>query len=355
MEIKDFNISGCQSIQIFVYVYDAGGRVKMYKLKFPLLTLIFSGIVNYGVTGFTYLGCFGNENNNTLTDWYPTSSSTVDCFFTCLSASRSYSFAGTQTDPIACYCGNRIFQHEVDVHSDCGVNPCPMSSSDLCGGKLSLAVYNITGEHIPIVISSSQTKSSMIKTNPTSPSQLTSENAKTVTAAGYLEPFVPISSQEIDSNALKINVPPMKTYNSEVNKSWKSLYLSQNKNANVSIGSLMSSPSSMPMQCCQCSESNSKWKHITGENVTRGDLEVILREEIEELCNNLTINKKNTSNFKRRKKSASDNRTSSILIGLLGSFIVCLPFVLIGVSDINIVWKAYQRRLRKDVKPKLNV
>ncbi|VDI23797.1 Hypothetical predicted protein [Mytilus galloprovincialis] len=172
-------------------------------------------------------------------------------------------------DPLACVCGKSIFNQGVQPSNDCNV-PCPTMSGDICGGHFRLAVYNITDESIPIIISQKGTTT------------------------------LPISSKQAEH-----------------------------------------------LDCtCPCSFTTSKWDFLRDINITKDQLFDILKSEVDELQQNLTVDVKATSAYKNTKKSASDRRTSSMLMGLAGGFIICISTVLIISSDIIHVYNSINTKTR---------
>ncbi|CAG2219158.1 unnamed protein product [Mytilus edulis] len=250
-----------------VYTCTENKAVGMTRSK-CIFVLSILGLMPLSVNGFNFIGCYWNDENNTLSDHYPPAPTTIQCFLTCISADKGYTYAGTQMDPLACVCGKSIYNQEVQP-IDCNV-PCPTLSGDICGGHFRLAVYNITDESIPIIISQKATT-----TSPTSTNQ--AEN----------------------------------------------------------------------LDCmCPCSFTTSKWDFLKDINITKDQLNEILKSEVDELQQNLTVNVKSTSAYKNTKKSASDRRTSSMLMGLAGGFIICIPIVLIISSDIIHVYNSINTKTR---------
>lgn len=227
--------------------------VRMGQIIFVCYLL--SGFCFVFVTGFNYVGCYLNDDNNTLDIQYPPTPTTIDCFLACISAGKGFTYAGTQSDPIGCYCGKEIVDRGIDS-SQCDV-PCPSKATDLCGGFHRLAVYNITDESIPVVIK---------RTQP--------ENTS---------PKYPTSSTNFS---------------------------------------------------CTCPCVFNKLKILIDLNITREDLFALYTEDIKELQRNLTVDVKATAAYRNSKRSAPDNRTSAIMMGLVGGLIICIPVVLIVFSDM---------------------
>ncbi|XP_052104625.1 uncharacterized protein LOC127737762 [Mytilus californianus] len=221
------------------------------------------------VKGFIFIGCYWNDDNNTLSDYYPPVPTTIQCFLQCISANKGYTYAGTQMVPLTCVCGKSIVNQRIQSSIDCNM-PCPTMSGDICGGHFRLAVYNITDESIPIIISQKGTT-----TLPTSPKQ----------------------ADNLDC-------------------------------------------------MCPCSFTSGKWDFLKEINTTKDQLIDILKSDVNELQQNLTIDVKATSAYKNTKRSASDRRTSSMLMGLVGGIIICIPIVLIIWSDIMHILNSLKTKTR---------
>jgi hypothetical protein len=69
--------------------------------------------------------------------------------------------------------------------------------------------------------------------------------------------------------------------------------------------------------------------------------------DLEEMKQNLTVPVKTTSAYKNSKRSATDDRTSSIMIGWIGGFITCIPIILIISADIMKLFRNRQNKVNK--------
>ncbi|CAG2219164.1 unnamed protein product [Mytilus edulis] len=105
--------------------------------------------------GFTVLGCYWTDDNNGMTAFQnlaSTEPTTVSCLERC--RNLNYNFAASKLDALdtfECYCGNDIqFTTKVSDLA-CGL-PCPITVTDVCGRHNRMAVYDIQGESLPIVL-----------------------------------------------------------------------------------------------------------------------------------------------------------------------------------------------------------
>ncbi|XP_052099839.1 hemicentin-1-like [Mytilus californianus] len=78
-----------------------------------------------------------------------------------------------------------------------------------------------------------------------------------------------------------------------------------------------------------------KWGHLKDLNLTIAELKEIMKEEINELKGNLTVDNKNTSSAIRRRISARDDRPSAASFGYFGVVMLATPFVLMVCLDYN--------------------
>ncbi|CAG2219160.1 unnamed protein product [Mytilus edulis] len=77
---------------------------------------------------------------------------TVSCLEFCRNVNYKYAASKLDTsDTFECYCGHDIQFTTTASSSDCGF-PCPITVTDSCGRNHRIAVYNIQGESLPIVL-----------------------------------------------------------------------------------------------------------------------------------------------------------------------------------------------------------
>jgi hypothetical protein len=63
---------------------------------------------------------------------------------------------------------------------------------------------------------------------------------------------------------------------------------------------------------CPCIFTSNKWSFLKEVNISREQLVSLLKLDLEEMKQNLTVPVKTTSAYKNSKRSATDDRTSSI-------------------------------------------
>ncbi|CAG2228675.1 unnamed protein product [Mytilus edulis] len=367
-----------------------------------------SGFHTYCVEGFTVLGCWADDNNGmtafqSLASTEPT---TVSCLERC--RNLDYNFAASKLDALGtfeCYCGNYIqFTTKVPALA-CGF-PCPITVTDACGRIKRIAVYNIQGESLPIVlpvlepatevstspvqrtteVSTSQVKpttevststvdpitevfkstvqpTTRLSTSTVEPTtfvatstieklsttsaviDLTSiDDDKTTTVSIGSEKTSPtttfVQSTEISTKVAELPVSTSakstslkETISTHITKSSSSI--STTAVETVSFSSNFKNPSiSNQMQCmCPCESVSSKWNFLANMNMSIAELKIYLNDYLDELKQNLTIDKTKTSDYINTKISAPDDRKSSVSIGLFGLFLVGIPIAFILYSD----------------------
>lgn len=82
-----------------------------------------------------------------------------------------------------------------------------------------------------------------------------------------------------------------------------------------------------------------KWRQLIYQNLTKIELKYVMREEIEQLEEELKVNSNETSSFRRKKTSANDERKASTYVGVAGIFMLSVPLVLIVASDLSYIFK----------------
>ncbi|XP_076095341.1 uncharacterized protein LOC143066232 [Mytilus galloprovincialis] len=235
-----------------------------------------SGFHTYYVEGFTVLGCYWTDDNNGMTAFQKsvsTEPTTVSCMERC--RNWNYNFAASKLDELdtfECYCGNDIqFTTKVSDLA-CGF-PCPITVTDACGGHNRMAVYNIQGESLPIVlpvleptteVSTSQVKpttevstSTVQRTTEVSTSQVkptTEVSTSTVeptteVSTSTVQPSTGLSTSSVEPTTLVATTEKLST-TSPVNDMTS---IDDDKTTTVSIGSEQTSPTTTFVQSTEIS------------------------------------------------------------------------------------------------------
>ncbi|XP_052061809.1 hemicentin-1-like [Mytilus californianus] len=76
-----------------------------------------------------------------------------------------------------------------------------------------------------------------------------------------------------------------------------------------------------------------KWGHLKQLNITKDDLKDIMKDELNEMKSNLTIDSKNLSATIRKRISARDDRPSAASVGYVGVALLLIPLVMIISFD----------------------
>ncbi|CAG2233608.1 unnamed protein product [Mytilus edulis] len=76
-----------------------------------------------------------------------------------------------------------------------------------------------------------------------------------------------------------------------------------------------------------------KWGHLKELNLTKDDLKEMMKEEMNEMKSNLTIDSKNISATIRKRISARDDRPSAASVGYVGVALLLIPLVMISIAD----------------------
>ncbi|XP_063431754.1 hemicentin-1-like [Mytilus trossulus] len=94
-----------------------------------------------------------------------------------------------------------------------------------------------------------------------------------------------------------------------------------------------------------------KWGYLKDLNLTLVELKEIMKEELNELKRNLTVDNKNTSSAIRRRISARDDRPSAASFGYFGVVMLATPIVLMVCLDYNnLCPECIKRRIAKILK-----
>ncbi|CAC5415197.1 unnamed protein product [Mytilus coruscus] len=290
------------------------GRVTFYKVIH----------ITYGA-GLSLFGCYWNDDGATLSDKQSTTSSTVDCIHLCLTVNPSYIYAGTQKDPKSCYCGETLHGQAstrsfLDIENQCSA-PCPVVVTDTCGGYYRLAVYNISGLKVPVILIGNDITTESTTDFTTTHRQVafsTSEGLFDKTNSSirstYRKPTYslerntsPNLDQATDSKT-SFSILGLTVYNSTHTKGFQT---TQN------IKQETTTPFSVKNNCTQRKCICGKWSHLNGLNLSRDELSLILKSDLDTIHQNLIIDVKTTSAFRNKKISAPDYRKSSATIARL--------------------------------------
>ncbi|CAC5376676.1 HMCN [Mytilus coruscus] len=94
-----------------------------------------------------------------------------------------------------------------------------------------------------------------------------------------------------------------------------------------------------------------KWGYLKDLNLTKAELKQIMKEEINELKGNLTVDNKNISSAIRRRISARDDRPSAASFGYFGVVMLAIPIVLMICLDYNhLLPECIKRRIARQLK-----
>ncbi|XP_052104739.1 uncharacterized protein LOC127737838 [Mytilus californianus] len=296
--------------------------------------------VRFGA-GLSLFGCYWNDDGATLSDKQSTTSSTVDCIHLCLTVNPSYIYAGTQKDPKSCYCGETLngqasSRSFSDIESQCSA-PCPVVVTDTCGGYYRLAVYDISGLKVPvtlggndITIESTTDFTTTHRQVTFSTSEVLSDKTNSSTRSTYSKPTYslerstfPNLDQATDSKT-SFSIKGLTVYNSTHTKVFQT---TQN------IKQETTPPLSVNNNCTQRKCICGKWSHLNGLNLSRDELSLILKSDLDTIHQNLIIDVKTTSAFRNKKISAPDYRKSSALMGYLGVALICVPITFVLFID----------------------
>ncbi|CAG2205785.1 unnamed protein product [Mytilus edulis] len=90
-----------------------------------------------------------------------------------------------------------------------------------------------------------------------------------------------------------------------------------------------------------------KWGHLKELNLTKDDLKEIMKEELNEMKSNLTIDSKNISATIRKHISARDDRPSAASVGYVGVALLLIPLMMIICFDASKFFATIARFLKK--------
>ncbi|VDI20318.1 Hypothetical predicted protein [Mytilus galloprovincialis] len=77
-----------------------------------------------------------------------------------------------------------------------------------------------------------------------------------------------------------------------------------------------------------------KWGHLKDLNLTKDDLKEVMKDELDEMKSNLTIDSKNMSATIRKRISARDIRPSAASVGYVGVSLLLIPLLMIISFDV---------------------
>ncbi|CAG2233600.1 HMCN [Mytilus edulis] len=81
-----------------------------------------------------------------------------------------------------------------------------------------------------------------------------------------------------------------------------------------------------------------KWGHLKELNLTKDDLKEVMKDELDEMKSNLTIDSKNMSATIRKRISARDARPSAASVGYVGVALLLIPLLMIISFDVPRFW-----------------
>ncbi|XP_063425778.1 uncharacterized protein LOC134709548 [Mytilus trossulus] len=363
-----------------------------------------SGFHTYYVEGFVVYGCFWVDNNNGMAAFQKKTSdkpTTVSCLEFCRNV--NYNYAASKLDAsgrFECYCGNDI-QFTTKVSGlECGFS-CPVTVTDVCGRNNRMAVYNIQGESLPIVLpvlepatkmpTSQEQPTTEVSTSTVKPTTRVSRSSvqpTTEVSTSTVQPTTEVSTSTVehttfmapykverlsttsavndmtsidDDKTTTVSIGSEKTSHTttfvqsteistkvaelpvstsieetiSTHNTKSGLSVSTTAVETVSSSSNFKNPSiSNQMQCtCPCASVSSKWNFLANMNMSIAELKIYLNDYLDELKQNLTIDKTKTSAYINTKISAPDDRKSSVSIGYFGIVLVGIPIAFILCSD----------------------
>ncbi|XP_052061812.1 coadhesin-like [Mytilus californianus] len=95
-----------------------------------------------------------------------------------------------------------------------------------------------------------------------------------------------------------------------------------------------------------------KWGHLKELNLTKDDLKEMMKEELNEMKTNLTIESGNMSANIRKRISALDDRPSAAFVGYVGVALLLIPLVMIISFDASMFFAVVANIYRKVCKRK---
>ncbi|XP_052104645.1 uncharacterized protein LOC127737776 [Mytilus californianus] len=91
---------------------------------------------------------------------------------------------------------------------------------------------------------------------------------------------------------------------------------------------------------CPCKTTVSKWDILLNSNISKGKVLELIEKEVEQIQKEIAVDKKAISSYIRRKSSATDNRPTSVTVGILAVTIIVLVFmVFICIDCLSIYQK----------------
>ena len=82
-------------------------------------------------------------------------------------------------------------------------------------------------------------------------------------------------------------------------------------------------------------------------NLTKDDLKEVMKDELDEMKSNLTIDSKNMSATIRKRISARDDRPSAASVGYVGVALLLIPLLMIISFDVPRFWAMVTNVYRK--------
>ena len=89
-----------------------------------------------------------------------------------------------------------------------------------------------------------------------------------------------------------------------------------------------------------------RWAYLKDSNLTFEEIKEEMKEYLDELKSNLTVDKKTTTAAIRRKISVRDFRTSAVSVGSSGIILLIIPTVFIFTLDLTKFIQYIQKRKR---------
>ncbi|VDI22292.1 Hypothetical predicted protein [Mytilus galloprovincialis] len=274
--------------------------------------------------------------------------------------------------------------------------PCPVVVMDICGGYYRLAVYEISGLKVPVTLGGNditteftkefttthkkvafttsevlleQTNGSTRSTNRKSTYSLehstssnkqdktthpkTSFNIKegstdfnsTHTTSSNLdhtthpktsfnikEGSTDFNSTQTTSSNLDHTTHPKTTFSIQESTDFNSTHTKDfqtTQNTKQETTTPFTVNNNCTHRACICG----KWSHLNGLNLSRYELILILKSELDAIRQNLIIDAKTTSAFRNKKISAPDYRKSSAVMGYSGVALICVPILFVLIID----------------------
>ncbi|CAC5386926.1 unnamed protein product [Mytilus coruscus] len=90
---------------------------------------------------------------------------------------------------------------------------------------------------------------------------------------------------------------------------------------------------------CPCETTVSKWDIIINSNISKEEVFELIEKEVEQIQKEIAVDKKAISSYIRRKSSATDNRPTSVTVGILAVIIIVLVFMVFICIDCLSVYQ----------------